>query len=67
MNYPDEGIQQQLKRGVIERVPRRSDDDEENRTSVHYLSHHGVVRKDKETTKLCVVYNGSATKIRFII
>ena len=57
----DEGIQQQLERGVIERVPQRSDDDEVNRTGVHYLPHHGVVRKDKETTKLRVVYNGSAT------
>ena len=57
----DEGIQQQLERGVIERVLQRSSDSEENSTGVHYLPHHGVVRKDKETTKLRVVYNGLAT------
>ncbi len=28
---------------------------------MHYLPHHGVVRKDKLTTKLRVVYNGSLT------
>ena len=27
---------------------------------VHYLPHHAVVRKDKATTKLRVVYNASA-------
>jgi hypothetical protein len=28
---------------------------------VHYLPHHGVIRNDKVTTKLRVVYDGSAT------
>jgi len=28
--------------------------------SVHYLPHHGVVRPDKQTTKLRMVYDGSA-------
>jgi len=27
---------------------------------VHYLPHHAVIRQDKETTKLRVVYNASA-------
>ena len=27
---------------------------------VHYLPHHAVIRRDKETTKLCVVYDASA-------
>ena len=29
-------------------------------TGVHYLPHHGVIRRDKETTKLCIVYDASA-------
>ena len=29
-------------------------------THLHYLPHHPVVRKDKETTKVRVVYNSSA-------
>ncbi|KAK3720463.1 hypothetical protein QZH41_010029 [Actinostola sp. cb2023] len=28
---------------------------------IHYIPHHGVVRKDRSTTKLRVVYDGSAT------
>ena len=27
---------------------------------VHYLPHHGVVREDKDTTKLRVVYDASS-------
>lgn len=57
----DKGIQEQLISGVIEQVPHRSKDSKENENNVHYLPHHGVVRKDKATTKLRVVYNGSAT------
>ena len=28
---------------------------------MHYLPHHGMVRSDKATTKLCVVYDASST------
>jgi hypothetical protein len=28
--------------------------------SVHYLPHHGVVRRDRKTTKLRIVCDGSA-------
>ena len=43
-------------------MPDPSEDNNETFTfDVHYLPHHGVVRKDKSTTKLRVVYNGSVT------
>ena len=55
----DKNIKDQLEAGIIEQIrPSDKDEDEE---SVHYLPHHGVVRKDKVTTKLRVVYDGSAT------
>ena len=49
-------IEKQLATGIVEVPP--SNNDQEN---VHYLPHHCVVRKDKVTTKLRVVYDGSAT------
>ncbi len=48
----DKGIQEQLTTGVIERVPDRSEHNNESECNVHYLPHHGVIRKDKSTTKL---------------
>ena len=55
----DQIIQQQIRDRIIETVP---DDEIENTDSksVHYLPHHGVVRRDRETTKLRIVYDGSA-------
>ena len=55
----DAVIQDQLDKGVIEKV-------ESNKTShpgpgkTHYLPHHPVIRRDKEITKLRVVYDASA-------
>jgi hypothetical protein len=57
--YLDEynrNIEEQLATGIVEEVPP-SDKDQKN---IHYLPHHGVTRKDKATTKLRVVYDGSA-------
>ena len=51
-------IHEQCKSGIIERVP-----DEvlkEEIKGIHYLPHHAVVRKDGETTKVRIVYDGSA-------
>jgi hypothetical protein len=49
-------IQEQLQKGNIEPVcPGTTIPDR-----VHYLPHHGVVRADKTTTKLRVVYDASA-------
>jgi len=47
---------QQLQSGIIEVVPK----DEEGNEPNFYLPHHGVVRQDKETKKLCIVFDGSA-------
>ena len=50
----DRIIQEQLSKGIVEPVPSDSLQD-----GVHYLPHHGVIRRDKQTTKLRIVYNGS--------
>ena len=52
----DEVFRKQLEDGIIERVPHS----EEGLSSRHFLPHHGVIREDKETTKLRVVFDGSA-------
>ena len=53
----DSVIRDQLTQGIVEVVkePMRS-----KSRRIHYLPHHGVVRHDKQTTKLRVVYDGSA-------
>ena len=43
----------------MERVPTEQSKVNESET-VHYLPHHGVIRRDRETTKLRIVYDGSA-------
>ena len=46
-------IKEQEKAGIVEPVSRPQE-------SGHFLPHHGVIRQDKETTKLRVVFDGSA-------
>ena len=53
-------IQDQINRGVVE-VVLDSEVAQEGR--VHYLPHHAVIRNDKMTTKLRVVYNASARSV----
>ena len=67
----DNVIKDQLSNGIIERVPEQSNETEsDNRESTndecdtHYLPHHGVVRKERETSKLRIVYDGSARDTR---
>ena len=65
MNQPellreyDQIIRDQERAGIIEQIP-----DAEAHVSkdcnIHYLPHHAVVRSDHDTTKLRVVYDGSA-------
>ena len=49
-------IKQHTKDGIVERVLDQNEPDE----GTYYLPHHGVNRSDKETTKLRVVFDGSA-------
>ena len=53
----DSIIQDQLKQGIIQAV---EDPQPTDGRMVHYLPHHGVIRQDKKTTKLRVVYDASA-------
>ena len=50
-------IEEQLSKGIMERVAAEKDSEEEE---VHYLPHHAVIRRDCKTTKLRIVYDGSA-------
>ena len=52
----DDTIQDQLAKGITELVPCGG----MTMNRVHYVPHHAVVRSDKATTKLCVVYDASA-------
>ena len=51
-------LQEQLQKGIIERV--EADKDRVGVKPIHYMPHHAVVREDKRTTKLRIVYDGSA-------
>ena len=50
-------MQEQLKAGIIEEVDQEG---QECIDRIHYLPHHGVVRQDKESSKLRIVYDASA-------
>ena len=50
-------IEEQLSKGIVERVAVEKDSDEEE---VHDLPHHAVIQRDRQTTKLRIVYDGSA-------
>ena len=53
----DSIIKDQEEKGIIEQVTF-SKDIEVGKT--HYLSHHPVIRQDKDTTKVRIIYNASA-------
>ena len=52
----DAVIRDQLRQGMVEVVANPT----QCEGRVHYLPHHAVVRQDKQTTKLRVVYDASA-------
>ena len=51
-------MQEQLQLGIIEKVSDESP--QSTSRAVHYLPHHTVIRKDKTTSKLQIVYDASA-------
>ena len=53
----DSVIKDQINKGMIQPVQDLEDTQE---GKVHYLPHHAVIRQDRETTKLRVVYDASA-------
>ena len=56
----DDVIKQQIKDGIVEPVPDTPDG-----KHVHYLSHHAVIRREAETTKLRIVYDCSAKERKY--
>ena len=52
-------IQEQIREGIVERIPKEEIEKMDGE-SMHYLPHHAVIRKDRETTKLRIVYDGLA-------
>ena len=50
-------MQEQLKNGIIEVV---SEEELPSGDRIHYLPHHAVIHRDRQTTKLRVVYDASA-------
>lgn len=59
----DHIIQDQLTRGIIEKVPDVGVDiggSQSRSDMIHYLPHHAIIRQDSSTTKLRIVYDGSA-------
>ena len=67
LNEYDRILQEQLSKGIIERVPESqgmSNYPQQICNMIHYLPHHGVVRQDHSTTKLQIVYDGSAKSIK---
>ena len=62
LNKYDRIIKEQLEMGIIEEVKTEIDD--KFSEDVHYLPHHTVLHHDRETTKVRVVYDGSAKSPR---
>ena len=48
-------ILEQLRQGIIKKIQP-----DQTASTLQYLSHHAVIHKDKQTTKLRIVYDASA-------
>ena len=55
----DSTIQDQLHQGIVGLVEPKDDIEK-----IHYFPHHAVVRRSKEATKVCMVYDASARSER---
>ena len=53
----DSIIQSQIQQGIVEVVEKP---EQMTSNKIHYLPHHAVIRRDKNTTKLRIVYDASA-------
>ena len=55
----DRVIQHQKQIGIVELM---EDPSHQDGNRVHYLPHHAIIRKDKETSKVRIVYDASASE-----
>ena len=55
----DKIIRDQEQTGIVERVPEEESNCNDDKGRVYYSPHHAVIRKDRETTKVRIVYDGS--------
>ena len=53
-------IEEQINLGIVETVKEPLTSTDKSSSTIHYLPHHGVVRTSSQTTKLRIVYDGSA-------
>ena len=68
----DDIIQEQRKKGIIEIVPTPNEETLEETQldckiamkGIHYSPHHAMIRRERETTKVRIVYDGSAKNSR---
>ena len=59
-------IEEQLSKGILEKVAAEKDNEKEDVLYLLYLPHHAVIRRDRETTKLRIVYDGSAKPLNVL-
>ena len=59
LNEYDGVIKEQLQMGIIEEAKEEKSKDKFSE-NIHYLPHHAVLRHYRETTKVRIVYDGSA-------
>ena len=50
-------IDEQVNKEIVEKVATEENKGKESER-VHYLPHHAVIQRDRETTKLRIVYDG---------
>ena len=61
MTEYDQTICNQLKNGIVEMVPEINIPDQQPHNPIHYMPHLPVIRKERSTTKVRVVYDGSTS------